>query len=185
MADYDNGGFTRKILDLYAETLRKRLTRVKFMLDDGSEAIKDAIESGLFRLVRDYGPSTVKFSLDGYMLRDGSINQDMLASSVAEGLSRPVLDAAETELKPEENDPIKRIGAGQVWVFHKAIPVPDTLGAAQVHFASSDNVGVFGQTWFDNDERKTMFIAKTVWALARSNEVKKEVLDIDSLRQKT
>jgi hypothetical protein len=60
MADYDNGGFTRKILDLYAETFRKWLTRVEFMLDDGSEAIKDAIEGGLFRLVRDYGPSTVK-----------------------------------------------------------------------------------------------------------------------------
>ena len=180
MADYDNKQFTEEVLALYAEALRQRLPRVKFMLDVG-DAVRDAISQRVYRLVKEYTPAEVSFSLDGYMRGDGSMDQDMLAEAVANGLSVPMIDAVEDELKPEEDDPLKRIGAGQLWLMHRVIPVPFTLGGAQAHFAQDAKIGLFGQTWYDMKVMKNKFMAKTEWGLARSGEVKKEVLDIGAL----
>jgi hypothetical protein len=182
MADFDNTTFTEKSLELYAETLRRRLPRVKFMLvDDENET---SITRPMRRLTEDDTPLLVSFSPDDHMRSDGSIDQDALAQAVADGLSEPVILAAENDLKPEEDDPLTSIGAGQLWLLHKVIPVPLTLGAAHVHFANDGKIGLFGQRWFDNRVLETKFTVKTVWALARSNEIKKENLDIDALRQK-
>jgi hypothetical protein len=112
MAEYDNQQFTERILTLYAETLRQRLPRVKFMFDDDSGAVRDAISQKVYRLVREYTKSELSFSLDDYMRGDGSMDHEMLARAVADGLSVPVIDAVEDDLKPEDDDPLKRIGTG-------------------------------------------------------------------------
>ena len=40
-----------------------------------------------------------------------------------------------------------------------------------------------GGLWYDNGTLRNMFTAKTEWSLSRSDGVKKEALDIDTLRQ--
>lgn len=183
MVEYDNQQFTERILTLYAETLRQRLPRVKFMFDDDSGAVRDAISQKVYRLVREYTKSELSFSLDDYMRGDGSMDHEMLARAVADGLSVPVIDAVEDDLKPEDDDPLKRIGTGQLWVLHKTIPLSFTLGAARAHLAQEGKIGLFGQTWYDQKTLKNMFTAKTEWGLARSGEIKKEPLDIDALKR--
>jgi hypothetical protein len=43
-------------------------------------------------------------------------------------------------------------------------------------------MGLFGQTWYDMKAMKTIFMAKTMWGLARSGEVK-QPLDIEGLKR--
>jgi hypothetical protein len=183
MAQFDNQQFTEKVLKLYAESLRQRLPRVKFMLDEDSGAVRDAIGRKVYRLVREYTNGEVLFCLDDHLRGDGSVDEEMLLAAVANELSVPVIDAAEDDLRAEDDDPFKRIGAGQLWILHKTIPLPFTLGAGQVYFAQEGKVGLFGQTWFDQKTLNSMFTAKTEWGLARSGEIKKELLDINALRR--
>lgn len=173
MADYDNKRFTEKSLVVYAATLRKRLPRVKFMLDKG-DAVKQAVESNVFRLVGNYQKMVLQFSLDEHMRGDGRIDEDELAEAVANAFSEPLIMAAEDELRTEEDDPVKCIGAGQLWVVHETIPVHETNGKGQVDFAEADQIGLLGQTWYDTDELKNIFTARATWALLRSGEIKKE-----------
>src|SRR5258708_33439346 len=179
MADYDNKAFTEKVLTLYAETLRQRLPRVKFMIDDG-DGVGDAIRRKVFRIVRDFGDWSVSFPLDEHMRKDGSIDQDILGEAVASGLSEPLIFAANNELEAEENDAGKLLSAPQLWGLHQILPLNLPLGGAQTHFAKDGKMGLFGQTWYEGKTLKSMFEARTVWGLARSGEV---TLDIDALRR--
>ena len=97
MAQFDNQEFTEKVLKLYAESLRQRLPRVKFMLDDDSGAVRGAIGHKVYRLVRDYAEWEVPFCLDDHLRGDGSVDEEILVAAVANGLSVPVIDAAEDE----------------------------------------------------------------------------------------
>ena len=77
MAQFDNQQFTEKVLKLYAESLRQRLPRVKFMLDDDSGTVRDAISQKVYRLVREYTKSEVPFCLDDHLRGDGSVDEEM------------------------------------------------------------------------------------------------------------
>jgi hypothetical protein len=172
MTDFDNTIFTEKILEVYAKALQTRLPRVKFILDDG-KGVEDAAKLGMFRLLGNYTASSISIDLDDHMRADGGIDEDGLAKALAEALSEPVIFAAETELQPEEDDPIKRIGAGQLWIVHKLMAVLPTHGVL-FHGARSSGIEVCGKLWYDTAVLKNKFLAQTLWILARSGEIVKE-----------
>jgi len=175
VATYDNKQFTEKALVAYANSLRNRLPRVKFLLDNGG-AIKRAIQDNVFRLIGSYEKPSLDFPLDGHMGPDGSLDVDRLVEAVATALSEPLITAAKSELQSEGDDPIERTGAGQLWVLHKTIPVQDTLGAAAVHFAESDGIGLLVQTWYDMNALENRLMARAEWGLLRLGETKKTAL---------
>lgn len=177
MALFDNKLFTEKSLGVYADILRNHLPRVKFTLEK-DDAIKTAIDRGVLRVVRSYAPYSLNFPLDPLMRSDGSIDEDQLAATVAVGLAEPLVTAAQHELQPEEDDPMTRIDAGQLWAVHKTIPVPDTLGGSKVNFAEKDGIGLLGQSWYEMKVLKQMFMARTEWGLFRSGEIKQVARNI-------
>jgi len=167
------------VLIAYSQKLRD-LSRVKFMLLD-KDALRDAISAGPFRVLREAAPA-VRFPLDNFMRNDGGVDDQTLSEEVARALSEALIEAATSELRAEGEHPAKRIGAGELWIIHKRIPLPVlTLGAAQVHAAQSDTIYLLGQVWYGADELKNEFLAMTDWTLARSGETKKETIDVNSL----
>lgn len=119
----------------------------------------------------------IQFAFDEFMDRHGNIDENNLAQSVADGFSVPVIEAVEAELQAEKDNPLKRFGAGQLWVLHETIPVLDGNGKGTVAFEEKDQVGILGQTWYDMDALKNTFTARATWTLLRSGEIKKEAMN--------
>ena len=103
--------------------------------------------------------------------REGKIEEGVPVEWVANALVQAVANVVGPELKPERENPGKKIGAGELWIIHKPVAVVDTLGGAIVRFARRENVGVFGQAWYDGAH--SLFLARVVLAVARHGEVKK------------
>ena len=176
MATYNNRAFTEQSVKIYSAALRSRLPRVRFMLDK-DDAVKTATERGLFRRIGETRTPVLQFALDDHMTRDGQIDQEQLAQAVADAFLEPLVTIVQTELMPEIENPLRRIGAGQLWVVHDTIVAHDTNGRGQVDFVEADHVGLLGQTWYDIDGLKNTFTARAKWSLVKSMEVQKEAIN--------
>jgi hypothetical protein len=113
-----------------------------------------------------------RFEIDNYVTAERKLKADLLIEPVESGLAQAVAEVAEPELKEEREDAARKIGAGEIRIIHRRIPVVDKLGATVVHFAAKDNIGVFGQAWHDGTKNSSL--ARTVSAVVRSGEIRRE-----------
>src|SRR5438874_1712774 len=127
------------------------------------EELTHLTKAGACRITGDFEPSVVEYPLDGYFRPDGRLREELLAPSYADALSAPVIEAAGSAMEAEQ-------AAGQLWILHKVVPRPFTQGTAIIDFVRSKDTGVLGQSSFDPDTLKSMFLVRTEWAigLARS-----------------
>ena len=153
MGTFDNVAFTDKIAARYAQQLHDRLPSVKFML------AKDLIEGGAIRVLGKDTSAPMLISLDEHWREDGSLDEDYITEAISTGLSEPIIAYAEQELSAQ---------TGQLWLVHRPLRTPNTFGACLVHVAKLPGIELFGQAWYDIKELQSMYLARTVWVLARS-----------------
>ncbi|MGD1073647.1 MAG: hypothetical protein ABSB15_26355 [Bryobacteraceae bacterium] len=154
----DNKALTERIAARYSEILHSRLPGAHFFIGDDS-TITEALKGTTMRVVRDFDRSESSLVIEGYLRADGSLNEEVLIPSYSDALADAVTGAA-------ANAGVS--AAGQLWIFHNIISVPLTADAAVVHFVKSNEVGVFGQSWFDKTAKKMAFAAMTEWGIRES-----------------
>ena len=153
---------------------------MRFFLEDAPEVVVGR-ELGTLHYVGVFQPVSVDLPLNSYLRDDQSLKlEDEMAENAAGGLGESVSATIKAILEPEEDEPLKRIGAGEIWVVHKVAPGISTVGAAQIHTAKHDGIAIIGEAWFDNKTLENMYRVRAEWALGRVGQIKKEPLDLDA-----
>jgi hypothetical protein len=170
MSTFDNTAFTEKIAALYAKQLTERLPGLKFQI---VQRLPDIARLERIRVLgKCEEPPLRTINLDDYIRGEGSIDEETAANTISSMLSDEIIAYGLKDLRPEIDDAAKRIGAGQLYLYHEYLWLPLTLGCALVHIAKPHGIHLLGQTWYDANEMKTKYLTKAAWVLARTNEVR-------------